>query len=479
MWTQEAFNMTEAFQKGEDKGFTYFYKLLWDVLSYYSFRITNDRAVAEDKVSESFVKIWERHSTFSHPQVIKSWLYTTCRNACLNWLQQEGRHDGHKTGIAAAHENDREFNREEEIVQKETFKQARDYIKWLPKQCKRIFEMMYVEGMSVREIADKLVLSISTVKNQKGRGLEIIRKRMAGMTVAPKPIPEVKFKLPVVPKWVMTRKRVPETEPGPIPMVEPKRRKGRPKGSKNKVVEVSEILETRTPTITIKAIEKSLKGLNIARGIYLMKKLRNAVKQILPTTDRKDIVLRIAKTMTNNNALMARSIMDTFSKKPGPAYMEFKQFMISNRIVHYDVRKESFINELKENVEFYNKDVKLSRTQRRELRVIINAYSEKNKAVLSLLILGKSVPEICEITKSTRTSVMKVVSRLLQRVHKMYPHPLLNRRHSSSNGSSAFFKTMTLAPLGGVSYTILTELGMMNKELNPSKEILTLLREAS
>src|ERR1044071_8998431 len=82
-------NLVKAFQRGEEKGFTYFFNELYPALLYFAFRILNDKAASKDIVEDSFIKIWERHSSFNHPKVIKSWLYTTVRNGCIDWQRNQ------------------------------------------------------------------------------------------------------------------------------------------------------------------------------------------------------------------------------------------------------------------------------------------------------------------------------------------------------------------------------------------------------
>lgn len=172
----------EAFQRGEESGFTYFFNSLYPALLYYAFRILNDKPAAEDVVEESFIKIWERHNSFSHHQVIKSWLYTTVRNACLNKLQQEQRQNAHKELLAKEQEGSYQNSPLNNIIITEVITEVHSTIKVLPTECRKIFEMMYIQGKTVREIAEELQLSISTIKNQKARGLEILRKRFPQLT---------------------------------------------------------------------------------------------------------------------------------------------------------------------------------------------------------------------------------------------------------------------------------------------------------
>lgn len=174
---------TDAFRRGEEKGFTYFFRQLYPALLYFSFRIVKDRTIAEDIVEESFIKIWERHSQFSHPKVISAWLYTTVRNGSLNRLEKEKREQEHK-GKLAEQPLPQEESTLNAIIRSEVIREVHASIETLPRACRTIFQMMYIRGMTVREIAEELKLSTSTVKNQKARGLSILRKRFPHISVA-------------------------------------------------------------------------------------------------------------------------------------------------------------------------------------------------------------------------------------------------------------------------------------------------------
>jgi RNA polymerase sigma-70 factor (ECF subfamily) len=54
----------------------------------------------------------------------------------------------------------------------------------LPDECKKIYTMIYIQDKTVREVAEELQLSISTVKSQKRRGLAILREIYPQLTTS-------------------------------------------------------------------------------------------------------------------------------------------------------------------------------------------------------------------------------------------------------------------------------------------------------
>ena len=48
----------------------------------------------------------------------------------------------------------------------------------LPSGCRQVFKMSYLENLSNQEIADRLGISVNTVKSQKARSKELLRESL-------------------------------------------------------------------------------------------------------------------------------------------------------------------------------------------------------------------------------------------------------------------------------------------------------------
>ncbi len=77
-----------SFQKGEERGFDFFFNEYYACLSFFAFKILRHDAEAQDVVSDSFVKLWERRKMIDKTGSIKSYLYTTVKNACVDILRR-------------------------------------------------------------------------------------------------------------------------------------------------------------------------------------------------------------------------------------------------------------------------------------------------------------------------------------------------------------------------------------------------------
>ena len=130
---------------------------------------------AEDIASNAFIKIWNRHGQFLSEEHIKSYLYLIVRNDCLKQINKDGRLLELKQYLSQPVVEASHF---ENVVHTETIRLLYEAAEQLPGQCKQVFKLYYEEGKGIQEIAEQLQLSPSTVKTQKYRAIESLRKKI-------------------------------------------------------------------------------------------------------------------------------------------------------------------------------------------------------------------------------------------------------------------------------------------------------------
>jgi RNA polymerase sigma-70 factor (ECF subfamily) len=169
---------TILFQQGEEKGFAWFFRSLYPALSFYAFKITGDREASEEIASSAFIKIWESHEQFSDPLSIRKYLYCIVRNDALKHLRKEKQSVAFNREVIYLYANEHEKDCFNNLVTTEITLELHQAIDALPAECKKVFRLMYIEGKSIQETAEALHLSASTVKTQKKRGLDALRKKI-------------------------------------------------------------------------------------------------------------------------------------------------------------------------------------------------------------------------------------------------------------------------------------------------------------
>lgn len=167
----------EAFQDGDERALSYYFRQYGQSLIYFAGKLIFDELEAEDIVADVFYKTWMRRTEFETGAHLKSSLYVSCRNACLNYLR------GLKRKTASQQEYFRQLEEGEETVLYEVIEA--DYleilnleIEKLPEKMKEIFKMMYFEGKKSIEVSLILGISVKTVRNQKANAVEQLKTAM-------------------------------------------------------------------------------------------------------------------------------------------------------------------------------------------------------------------------------------------------------------------------------------------------------------
>lgn len=174
---QNGLSIVPNFKAGDERAFDRLFNRLYSTLCLFAQGIVNDHFTAEDIVQESFVKLWEKHADFDTFPAIRSFLYTTVKNAAFNFLEKNKVKQKHQNYVL---QND--FNIEQSIlhgiIEAEVLHNIISTIETLPEQCQRIIKMTFLDGLKPKDISVKLGISISTVNNQKMRGLSLLKERL-------------------------------------------------------------------------------------------------------------------------------------------------------------------------------------------------------------------------------------------------------------------------------------------------------------
>jgi RNA polymerase sigma-70 factor, ECF subfamily len=135
----------------------------------------HDNEKSEDIVQDVFLNIWEKKELNASDSQIKSYLYTSVRNRCLNYIRD---HKKFNDNVEVAHiENTHEHNRTEYRELEHLIKEA---IASLPEKCREVFELSRFKEMKYQEIADALGISIKTVEAQMSKALKVLREKLSG-----------------------------------------------------------------------------------------------------------------------------------------------------------------------------------------------------------------------------------------------------------------------------------------------------------
>ncbi len=168
--------MVQAFHRGDEKGLNFFYKAFHPALSLYAFKYVNDYSIAEEVASEAFVKTWKMYWKLDSFGAIRAYLYKIVyRDSMTSLKLKQKRERSYRDSQPLTTDNYTPFDH---LVRSEAYRLIHNSLKDLPPGQRKVVMMHYLEGKTSAQIARELGLHPSTIKTQKKRGLEILRKKL-------------------------------------------------------------------------------------------------------------------------------------------------------------------------------------------------------------------------------------------------------------------------------------------------------------
>ena len=150
------------------------YKKYWSKLYIYAFNVLHEREICEDIVQEIFIDLWSRRNDIQIVD-LNSYLYQSAKFQIFNHF----RKSKYKKQLLMKFDLIEEQYKIDELYEKEELKtHINKAISKLPEQRRIIFQMSRHEGLSNKEISEKLSISLQTVKNQISESIKYIRKSM-------------------------------------------------------------------------------------------------------------------------------------------------------------------------------------------------------------------------------------------------------------------------------------------------------------
>lgn len=169
----------------EEKVFELAFKTYFPRLKSFAIRFVGDQDAAEDIVQNTFMNIWIKREDMDS-RSIKSYLFTSVRNACLNHLKRQQMLDARQIIIDAdlscaesLYYADFLDNPMDKTIYEELQKQVDQSIAQLPEQTRRIFSLSRLDGLKNIEIAEQLCVSTRTVEKHNSRALAQLRTSLA------------------------------------------------------------------------------------------------------------------------------------------------------------------------------------------------------------------------------------------------------------------------------------------------------------
>ena len=164
--------LTKQISRGDENAFKVLYEEFFHALLAVACKYV-ETETAEDIVQDTFFKLWNAPQKFVQITDLRFYLYRSVQNQCLNYIRDRKVEENYRNETELVSE-DFFYN---VLLEEELFIRLRGAINELPEKYKEVISLN-LEGLSDKEIALHLGISIDAVKQQKKRGKERLREKL-------------------------------------------------------------------------------------------------------------------------------------------------------------------------------------------------------------------------------------------------------------------------------------------------------------
>lgn len=160
------------------------YNHYYGAVQQYVLLFSFDSSKLDELTQDVFVRIWEKRHKLTNVESFQNYLFKITKNQVLNYIrgcrvQQRIKEAQQLTDEPVTDDTDHK------LVLNQYYQMAAEAIEQLPAGRKQVLKMSIDEGLTLDEIAEKLGISKSGVKNQLYAGIAHVRQyleRNAGIT---------------------------------------------------------------------------------------------------------------------------------------------------------------------------------------------------------------------------------------------------------------------------------------------------------
>lgn len=146
----------------------------YEPLCNFAFLFLKDFGKTEELVSDVFIRLWQKRDQTGHINNVKAYLYKSVRNAVISHFRKNRLEITDLKNYENLSKLD--ITPETLLIREELKMTVGNMIDSMPRQAGLVFRMHKIDGLSYKEIATTLNLSIKTIENHMGRALRFVKE---------------------------------------------------------------------------------------------------------------------------------------------------------------------------------------------------------------------------------------------------------------------------------------------------------------
>ena len=164
--------LARRIKRGDVEAFRSFFDRYHGLLFGYLRRMGIAPSVCEEVVQQAFVTIWEQRGRIDDGKSLRAYLFKIGHNRALNQVRDAARFAGEGTSPEMAAASNLEGEAEYALM----LSALHRVVQHLPERRRAVFELCFLNGLTYREAAEALDISIKTVENQMAAALKVLRE---------------------------------------------------------------------------------------------------------------------------------------------------------------------------------------------------------------------------------------------------------------------------------------------------------------
>ncbi|MEL7586513.1 MAG: RNA polymerase sigma-70 factor [Prolixibacteraceae bacterium] len=170
--------LAKSIKEGDLNAFDLLYHTYSQKLYGFAFSILKNHDDAKEIVQDTFLKIWEKREIINPSSSLQAFLFSVSYHTAIDLIRKRFKDDQFRTYLQTQFTDCKSATEEEPAYYQELIRILNNVIGELPEQRKKIYLLSRDEGLSHKEIAEKLNISVKTVENQITLALKTIRKQL-------------------------------------------------------------------------------------------------------------------------------------------------------------------------------------------------------------------------------------------------------------------------------------------------------------
>ena len=162
------------------------YKRHYHILYAYGVKICHDKDLTKDSIQEIFTGIWASRGRLNKVKKVRSYLLQSLWNKLVGELKKTSRRN--EIFDVQVYQHEPVFSFEHQLIDRETnceqLEKLNKSVSALSKSQKEIIFLVFYEGLSYKEIAERKSINYQSVKNLAHKAIKKLREIIVGLIVA-------------------------------------------------------------------------------------------------------------------------------------------------------------------------------------------------------------------------------------------------------------------------------------------------------